>query len=262
MKLIHARSQKFLMCAMCSNNLIKKQEFENYGLLNIHAYSLQDVKQSEDGKYRLIKLRNPWGGKYTWTGLFDFLLIVFFSYKIYYFFLGEWSDDSPLWNENPNLRQELLKEKRSKRDGVFWIPFNSFIKYFECVDICKVRPDWYEVRDSSNFYPEQGKMQAYYLNIKTVTELDITLYRKISKNLRIQRSDVSLCVAIVNVEEKPHGNYRIYSIPMISQHGQHKFVSTDGYLQPGIYLVLPFLINPVHNHVDNTEFSIGLLYLF
>ncbi|CAF0811244.1 unnamed protein product [Rotaria sordida] len=238
MKLLYARSQRFFMCAMCSNNRINKQEFENNGLLNIHAYSLQDIKQSNDGKYRLVKLRNPWGGTYRW--------------------IGDWSDDSPLWIQNPDLRRELLKEKRSKRDGVFWMPFESFVKYFECVDICKIRPDWYEVRDSANFYPEQGTIQAYYLIIQTVTELDITLHRKISKNLRIQRSDVSLCVAIVNVEQKSCGNYRISSIPIISQHGQHKFVSTDGCLQPGIYLVLPFLFNPVNKHVDNTEFNIAV----
>ncbi|CAF3596260.1 unnamed protein product, partial [Rotaria sp. Silwood2] len=47
-KLLDARSQRFLMCAMCSNNLINKQEFENNGLLNIHAYSLQDIKQTND----------------------------------------------------------------------------------------------------------------------------------------------------------------------------------------------------------------------
>jgi hypothetical protein len=68
MKLFHSRSQRFLMCAMCNNTLITKQEFEASGLLNTHAYSLQDVKQSNDGKYRLIKLRNPWGGTYRWTG--------------------------------------------------------------------------------------------------------------------------------------------------------------------------------------------------
>ncbi len=68
MKLLHARQQRFLMCAMCSNNLIDKQDFQNHGLLNIHAYSLQDVQQSIDGKHQLIKLRNPWGGTYRWNG--------------------------------------------------------------------------------------------------------------------------------------------------------------------------------------------------
>jgi hypothetical protein len=67
-KLLYARSQRFLMCAMCSNNHIDKDEFEKYGLLNIHAYSLQDIKQTKDERYRLVKLRNPWGGTYRWTG--------------------------------------------------------------------------------------------------------------------------------------------------------------------------------------------------
>ncbi|CAF1194395.1 unnamed protein product [Adineta ricciae] len=238
MKLYNARLNKFLMCAMCSNNQLSKEEFQKAGLLNVHAYSLQDVKQSNDGKHRLVKLRNPWGGTYRWN--------------------GDWSDDSPLWLENADLRKELLKEKRSKRDGVFWMPFTSFVKYFECVDICKIRPDWYEVRDSANFYPEQGMMQCYYLTIKSRTELDITLHRKISKNLRIQRSEVSLCVAIVSIEERTAGNYRIYSIPILSQRGQHKFVSTDGFLQPGTYLILPFLFNPINKQMDNTEFNIAV----
>ena len=75
-KLVYAHAQRFLMCAMCSNDLISKKEFDRSGLLNVHAYSLQDVRQSRDGKYRLVKLRNPWGGTYRWTGLtFRFLLL-------------------------------------------------------------------------------------------------------------------------------------------------------------------------------------------
>ncbi|UJR08673.1 hypothetical protein I4U23_012931 [Adineta vaga] len=139
LKLYHARSQKFLMHAICSNNHISRDELKNTGLLNIHAYSLQDIKQSNDGKHRLVKLRNSWGETHRWN--------------------GDWSDDSSLWLENSDLRKELLKEKRSKRDGVFWMPFISFVKYFEYVDICEIRPDWYEVRDSANFYPQQGMMQ-------------------------------------------------------------------------------------------------------
>ncbi|CAF1170644.1 unnamed protein product [Rotaria sordida] len=237
-KLLYARSQRFLMCAMCCNNFISKEEFEKYGLLNIHAYSLQDLKQSEDGKHKLVKLRNPWGGTYRWT--------------------GDWSDDSHLWSENPDLHVELLNEKRNKRDGVFWMPFTSFVKYFECVDICKLRHNWYEVRDSANFYPAPKMMQAYYLTISHSTELDITLHRKISKNLRVQRSDVSLCIAVINMEEQPNGNYRIYSMPIVSRRDQHKLSSTNGFLQPGTYVILPFLFNQVNKYLDNTEFTIAI----
>ena len=83
LKLLNARSQRFLMCAMCSNNFIPKEDFESRGLLNIHAYSLQDVKQSKDGKHRLVKLRNPWGGTYRWTGQF-FSLVNGLFFPIHY----------------------------------------------------------------------------------------------------------------------------------------------------------------------------------
>ncbi|CAF1562629.1 unnamed protein product [Adineta ricciae] len=237
-KLFIARSQGFLMCAMCSNNLVSKEEFEKYGLLNIHAYSLQDIQQSKDGRHRLVKLRNPWGGTHRWT--------------------GDWSDQSRLWLENPDLRRELLNEKRNKRDGVFWMPFVSFVKYFECVDICKLRHNWYEVRDSANFYPAPNMIQAYYLHLSTATELDITLHRKISKNLRIHRSDLSLCVAVINMEEQSRGSYRIYSIPIISQRAQHKLISTDGYLSAGAYVILPLLFNPTNKIPDNTDYTIAI----
>ena len=173
------------------------------------------------------------------------------------FRLGDWSDDSPLWAQYGELREAASEEKRRKRHGVFWMPFDSFVNYFECVDICKIRPDWYELRDSGNFYPDHRMIQAYRLTVTTLTELDVTLHRRISKNLRIQRSEVSLCVAIVNMEEQENGNARIYSIPILSQRGQHKFVSTDGSLQPGTYLLLPCLFNPINKQMDNTQFNIG-----
>ena len=138
------------------------------------------------------------------------------------------------------------------------MPFHSFVKYFECVDICKLRPNWYEVRDSTQFYPAVKQMHAYVLTITYPTDLDITLHRKISKNHRIHRSDVSLCIAVVNVEEQSNGNYRIYSMPIVSPRGQHKFISTNGQLQPGVYIILPFLFNQTNKYFDNREFTIGL----
>ena len=257
MKLRHARTMNFLMCAMCSNKQIDKRDFDQCGLLNIHAYSLQDLKESTDGKHRLIKLRNPWGGTHRWKGLVNYRHLHRRTVALSLFRLGDWSDDSALWVQYGELREATSEEKRRKRHGVFWMPFDSFVNYFECVDICKIRPDWYEVRDSGNFYPDHRMIQAYRLTVTTLTELDVTLHRKISKNLRIQRSEVSLCVAIVNMEEQENGNARIYSIPILSQRGQHKFVSTDGSLQPGTYLLLPCLFNPINKQMDNTQFTIG-----
>lgn len=79
--------------------------------------------------------------------------------------VGDWSDNSHLWTENSDLHGELLNMKQNKRDGVFWMPFISFVRYFECVDICKLRHNWYEVRDSANFYPTPKMLQGTISNI-------------------------------------------------------------------------------------------------
>ena len=86
----------------------------------------------------------------------------------------------------------------------------------------------------------------------------MSLYRKISKNLRSQRSEASLCFAIVNIEQNSDRNYRIYSMPIVSQRAQHKFVSANGTLKPGNYILLPLLIEPAGIQLDNTDFTVGL----
>jgi len=47
------------------------------------------------------------------------------------------------------------------------MPFASFVKYFECVDICKLRHNWYEVRDSANFHPAPKMMQGLIFNLNS-----------------------------------------------------------------------------------------------
>lgn len=122
---------------------------------------------------------------------------------------------------------------------------------------------WYKVCIFVNEYEADQSVfsipisSAYYLYLSTATELDITLHRKISKNLRIHRSDLSLCIAVINMEEQSRGSYRIYSIPIISQRAQHKLISTDGYLSAGAYVILPLLFNPTNKTPDNTDFTIG-----
>ena len=66
-RLVNAHRRKFLMCAMCHNKQMKKEDFHRLGLLNIHAYSFQDLQEinspssSDTRKDRFVKLRNPWG---------------------------------------------------------------------------------------------------------------------------------------------------------------------------------------------------------
>ena len=65
------------------------------GLRNGHAYSLLGAAVLSDGT-KLVQLRNPWGST-EWE--------------------GDWSDESPLWNDtNSHVRGA------AKDDGCFWIP--------------------------------------------------------------------------------------------------------------------------------------------
>ena len=104
---------------------------EKIGIAGSHAYSLLGVyelqrsgkqyslKQGGYGKCdeRIIKLRNPWG-KGEWG--------------------GNWSDNSPLWNQS--LKNQLQVQK--KEDGIFFMPFKEFRKYFSDFQICYYHDDY------------------------------------------------------------------------------------------------------------------------
>lgn len=59
---------------------------DSTGLVAGHAYTLVSAKESSKGD-RLVKLRNPWGSM-EWT--------------------GDWSDTSPLWTEEMQVRTAVL----------------------------------------------------------------------------------------------------------------------------------------------------------
>ena len=84
------------------------------GLRANHCYSILSVHEikSLGKKVRLLKLRNPWGLE-EWN--------------------GEWSDDSPLWND------ALLNECKHEigNDGTFLICIDDYIKNFSFTNICK-----------------------------------------------------------------------------------------------------------------------------
>lgn len=104
---------------------------------------------------RLLRLRNPWG-HYSWK--------------------GDWSDDSPIWTLQ--LREMLMPHGAS--DGVFWISFDDVLKYFDCIDICKTRVGWSEVRLRGTLPPLSSlrHLSCVLLTVLEPTETEFTLFQE------------------------------------------------------------------------------------
>jgi len=86
------------------------------GISNGHAYSILDAKEYKDSSksIKLMKLRNPWG-RVEWK--------------------GNYNDDSNLWT--PQLKT-FFGFTSGKDDGIFFMPFEDYIKEFNNLVICKV----------------------------------------------------------------------------------------------------------------------------
>lgn len=137
------------MGASCGggNMKVDEDEYQRKGLRPRHAYSVLDVRDVQG--HRLLKLRNPWG-HYSWK--------------------GDWSDDSELWTDE--LRNDLMPHGAS--EGVFWISFEDVLRYFDCIDICKVRSGWEEIRLLGTLKP-LCSLSCVLLTVLEPTETEFTL---------------------------------------------------------------------------------------
>jgi hypothetical protein len=115
---LHNAQNFIITCFTKSTEVTEEKSGE--GLVSGHAYSILDVREVMDSRgklARLVQIRNPWG-KFEWTGNF--------------------SDNSPLWT--PQAKAELKIE--TKDDGVFWMPFEDFVQYFEGIGTVKTHPGY------------------------------------------------------------------------------------------------------------------------
>lgn len=96
--------------AICSGKELPNQ---STGLVSGHAYGILDVRETTDKKFKLVKLRNPWGS---------------FEWK------GKWSDGSREWTKQyiDDLKQT------SGDDGTFWMELTDFRKYFDKITVCRI----------------------------------------------------------------------------------------------------------------------------
>lgn len=225
-QLLSSRTAGFLMGASCGggNMQVNDSEYHAVGLRPRHAYSVLDV-QDING-FRLLKLRNPWG-HYSWK--------------------GDWSDTSTLWTNQ--LRQQLIPHGAD--EGVFWMSFDDVLKYFDCIDICKVRSDWNEIRLEGVIPPNANDIENLAIIVLTVveaTEIEFSLFQEGQRNAeRSQRSQLDLCVVVFRAANPNNGD--VGNLVKHSKRQVRGFVGCHVMLEPGIYVVVCLAFN--HWHTSN-----------
>jgi calpain-15 len=230
------------MGASCGggNMKVDEVEYQNKGLRPRHAYSLLDVRDV-DG-HRLLKLRNPWG---KWEQMVSKVTTV----KVvlgHFVWKGDWSDTSEKWTRS--LRYELMPE--GPQDGTFWISFADVLKYFDCIDICKARNGWNEVRLSGVLPPlsSQKHLSCILLTILEPTEVDFTLFQEGQrKSEKSQRSQLDLCVVLF----KARNGSTIGSLVEHSKRQVRGFVGCNKMLEAGEYVVVPLAFNHWHTGLED-----------
>jgi calpain-15 len=222
--LLSSRSAGFLMGISCGgpNVNINIDEYECMGLTPNHSYSVLDVRD-EYGN-RLLRIRNPWG-RYSWN--------------------GDWSDDSETWT--PHLRKLLSPNCSS--EGIFWISFEDVLRYFNAIDICKVRSQWSEIRLSGTFpqFASCSHLSCVLLTVLETNEVELTLFQQEDRMRKKYR--LNLCLAVYRVPSFPLSH--IGHLMANSEDQTHSCVGCETILQPGHYVAVCMAFN--HRFTSRAE---------
>ena len=207
----------------------KNLDIENYGIIPSHSCSI--IKSSEKiikgKKIKLIQIRNPWGEK-EWKGKY-----------------------SQLYLEN-NLDLMKYFQNEKKGNGIFWITFNDYIKFFDKIEICYYK----KCICVKNIIIEKNRVKLpniFHLVIYKKCNVDINIIRKSHRfNKQILINEKCICnLILIKIDE----NFSIINTK--SSNNSSCFISQN--LEKGEYLIYFFVDfnHGIYDKIRKISLNIG-----
>lgn len=209
-----------------NTNAMNSNLEEQIGLVSGHAYSITNLYEFEipskqvdnEGKplpneiLRLIQLRNPWSW-YEWKGNFN--------------------DNSDSWNVIPDLKQKVGLCK--KDDGLFFMDFTDFLKYFPYTYVLK----YYK----NNKYCYQKLEQHSQLHMACAK---FTLKQSMAVDIGLHQKQQRFYSKIPNYQVQPA---RIIVAQYNKTKQQYTFIGSDFNTNDVLYAETDFKLNAGEYHV-------------
>ncbi|ESN99948.1 hypothetical protein HELRODRAFT_192664 [Helobdella robusta] len=202
---------RFLMGASCgSGDSIYSESCGNVGLVNLHAYSVLDIKEFD--KLRLIKFHNPWG-------------------------TSSWNQGCADYSQEDLKNLGLFNKNESHHNGVFWMAYDDVLKYFQSVDICKHSYEWIDYRITNEMSKDlTSPVSTIDLAISYKQEVEFGLFHK--ENRRHKSKTANKADLFFGVYETINKNSLVGSLVESSSRNLGNFVGFSCFLKPGHYRIV------------------------